>query len=77
MAAIFPGGADAVGEDSQVDADIAQIVSFDLPFSEHPFDEVAAQLELRGTQVEGDEVITRIREWLADGTVSAVRALTD
>ena len=77
VAAIFPRGASAVGEGSQTDADIAQIVSFDLPFSEHPFAEVAAQLELRGTQVEGGEVIARIREWLADGTVSAVRALTD
>jgi DNA-binding Lrp family transcriptional regulator len=77
VTAIFPDSAGVIGEGSQTDADIAEIVSSDLPYGEHPFAEVAAQLELRGTQVEGAEVIARIREWLADGTVSAVLALTD
>jgi DNA-binding Lrp family transcriptional regulator len=76
VAALFADIASVTGG-SQADADVAEVISSDLPYSEHPFDEVAAQLELRGTQIDGPQVITRIREWLADGTVSAVRALTD
>lgn len=77
VAAIFADLASVISAGSQVDADIAEVVSADLPYGEHPFAEVAAQLELRGTQVDGAEVIARIREWLADGTVSALLALTD
>jgi DNA-binding Lrp family transcriptional regulator len=77
IVAVFPEVAVVLGADSQTDADIAEIIAFDLPYSEHPFDEVAAQLELRGTQITGAEIIARIREWQADGTVSAVVALTD
>ena len=77
VAAVFTDAARIIREGSKADADIAEIVSSDLPYGEHPFAEVAAQLVLRGTQVEGAEVIARIREWLADGTVSAVVALTD
>ena len=77
VAAIFADAATVIRDGSQIDADIAEIVSSDLPFGEHPFDEVAAMLELRGTQVIGADVVARILEWLSDGTVSAVRALTD
>ena len=59
------------------DADLALLVSFDLPWSEHPFTEVAAQLELRGIQMEPAEVIERVREWLLDGTASEVVALAE
>jgi hypothetical protein len=76
VAAVFPDLASVTGSDSQADADLAEVISFDLPFGEHPYAEVAAQLALRGTQIEEAEVIGRIREWLADGTVSAVVALT-
>jgi len=76
VAAVFPDAARVISEGSQTDASIAELISSDLPFSEHPFAEVAAELALRGTQVEGADVIARIGEWLADGTVSAVVALT-
>ncbi|MDR3687182.1 MAG: Lrp/AsnC family transcriptional regulator [Coriobacteriia bacterium] len=59
------------------DADLAQLVSFDLPWSEHPFTEVAAQLELRGISMEPAEVIERVRDWLLDGTASEVVALSE
>lgn len=73
IAAVFPRPIG--GECSQVDADLAEIVSADLPWGEHPYAEVAAQLQLRGSQVEETQVIDRIREWLLDGTVSSVSAL--
>jgi len=62
---------------SDADADLAQLVTFDLPWSEHPFAELSAQLELRGVQMEPDEVIERIRQWLVDGTASEVVALSE
>jgi DNA-binding Lrp family transcriptional regulator len=77
IVAIFSETASVIIEGSQTDSDIAEVISFDLPFSEHPFDEVAAELALRGTQIEGAQIVARVREWLADGTVRAVVALTD
>lgn len=64
-------------QSSQADADLAEVVAFDLPWGEHPYAEVAAQLELRGTQLEEAQVIERLREWVADGTVSGVVAFAE
>ena len=77
VAVVFGQLDSLVGASSQEDADLAQIVSFDLPWGEHPYAEVAAQLELRGVQMEEADVIARIGQWLSDGTASAIRALSD
>jgi hypothetical protein len=59
---------------SQEDADLAQLTSTDLPTGEHPYAEVAAQLQLRGTDETAEWVISRMREWLGDGTITRVAA---
>jgi len=59
---------------SQDDADLAFLISADLPTGEHPFDEIAAQLQLRGVDQTADWVLERVRGWVADGTVLRVAA---
>lgn len=57
---------------SMEDADLALLVSTDLPTGEHPYAEVAAQLQLRGIDTSADDVIARLLGWIADGTVVRV-----
>ena len=76
IAAAFANVELLLGGASQEDADLAEALSFDLPYSEHPYAEVAAMLELRGTEIDEAAVIQRLREWLLDGTVSEVVALS-
>ena len=59
----------------QDDADLAILVSTDLPTGEHPYAEVAAQLQLRGTDRTAEWVLARLGEWIADGTVVRVAAV--
>jgi hypothetical protein len=59
----------------QDDADLAILVGTDLPTGEHPYAEVAAQLQLRGTDRTTDWVLARLGEWIADGTVVRVAAV--
>ena len=59
----------------QDDADLAILVGTDLPTGEHPYAEVAAQLQLRGVDRTAEWVLARTREWIADGTVVRVAAL--
>ena len=60
---------------AQDDADLAILVGTDLPTGEHPYAEVAAQLQLRGTDRTAEWVLARLGEWIADGTVVRVAAL--
>jgi len=56
------------------DVDLAVLASTDLPTGEHPYAELAAQLQLRGVDRTQEWVIRRLRDWLADGTVVKVAA---
>lgn len=59
---------------SAEDAALAAAVSFDLPWSEHPYAEVAAQLSLQGIDRDEAWVIGRLQAWLDDGTIVGVAA---
>jgi len=54
------------------DVDLAILASTDLPTGEHPYAELAAQLQLRGVDRSPEWVIARLRAWVADGTVTRV-----
>ncbi len=58
------------------DVDLAILASSDLPTGEHPYAELAAQLQLRGVDRTEDWVTARLRAWVADGTVVRVAART-
>ena len=60
---------------AQDDANLAILVGTDLPTGEHPYAEVAAQLQLRGTDRTAEWVLARLGEWIADGTIIRVAAL--
>jgi hypothetical protein len=60
----------AVGDD----VDLAILASTDLPTGEHPYAELAAQLQLRGVDQTSEWVIARLGSWIADGTVLRVAA---
>lgn len=59
---------------SDDEADLAFLISVDLPTGEHPYDEVAAQLQLRGIDQTAEWVLARVLGWVADGTVIKVAA---
>jgi hypothetical protein len=77
IAVAFPDPEASMVEASAGDVELMQVVSFDLPWSEHPYAEVAALLEMRGVDIDEAGVIDRIRAWLADGTASEVVASID
>ena len=56
------------------DVDLAVLASTDLPTGEHPYAELAAQLQAHGVHRTPEWVIGRLRDWLADGTVTRVAA---
>ena len=56
------------------DVDLAILASTDLPTGEHPYAELAAQLQLRGVDRTADWVLSRLSDWIADGTVARVAA---
>jgi hypothetical protein len=68
----FDGFVEAAPQD---DADLAILVGTDLPTGEHPYAEVAAQLQLRGVDQTAEWVLARLGEWIADGTVVRVAAV--
>ena len=51
------------------EADLAMLVSDNLPFGEHPFDELAEELNLRGIEADGAWVLDRLRSWVHAGAV--------
>jgi hypothetical protein len=57
------------------EVDLAVLASTDLPTGEHPYAELAAQLQLRGVDRTADWVLARLNAWIADGTVVKVAAL--
>ena len=56
------------------DVDLAILASTDLPTGEHPYAELAAQLQLRGVDRTAEWVLARLNAWIADGTVRKVAA---
>ena len=56
------------------DADLATLAAFDLPTSEHPYAELAAQLQLRGIDHTAEWVLARLGAWVSDGTIVRVAA---
>jgi len=56
------------------EVDLAILASTDLPTGEHPYAELAAQLQLRGVDRTAEWVLTRLNTWIADGTVVRVAA---
>jgi len=63
-----------IATSSQEDADLALLVGTDLPTGEHPYAEVAAQLQLRGVDETAEWILARLTGWIADGTVLKVAA---
>ncbi len=62
---------DEMAEDSVA---LAELLSFDLPWGEHPYAEIAAQLSLRGIDRDEAWVLEQVAAWLLDGTVSRLAA---
>ena len=56
------------------EVDLAILASSDLPTGEHPYEEIAAQLQLRGVDRTPGWVLARLNAWIADGTVVRVAA---
>jgi hypothetical protein len=56
------------------EVDLAILASTDLPTGEHPYAELAAQLQLRGVDRTASWVLARLETWIADGTVVRVAA---
>lgn len=63
-----------VGSAPQDEADLALLVGTDLPTGEHPYAEVAAQLQLRGVDQTAEWVLRTLLGWIEDGSVIAVAA---
>ncbi len=62
--------------EGQTDADRElMMLLYDIPTSEHPFDELHEQLEYRGVDVTRDWVTDRINEWIASGVISHLGVL--
>ena len=57
------------------DAALAAAITFDLPWGEHPYAEIAAQLALQGIERDEAWVLARLQGWLDDGTVARISAL--
>ena len=74
IAVVFPDMESVLRAASPQDVDLIELVSVDLPWGEHPYAEVAAQLQLRGVQLEEADVLARIRKWIAQGSATGVRA---
>jgi hypothetical protein len=62
---------DQGAEDSAV---LAELLGFDVPWGEHPYAEIAAQLSLRGIDRDEAWVIEQVASWLRDGTISRLAA---
>lgn len=57
--------------DGQTDAERElMFLLFDLPTSEHPFDEIHERLEFMGIDVTREWVTDRINEWISAGVIS-------
>jgi hypothetical protein len=76
IAAVFADFEGFIASAPQDDADLALLVGTDLPTSEHPYAEIAAQMQLRGIDQTATWVMARLHAWLADGTVLRVTAQT-
>jgi hypothetical protein len=57
------------------DGELAVLASTDLPTGEHPYAELAAQLQRRGADRTAEWVLARLNAWIADGTVVKMAAL--
>jgi len=62
---------DETADDSAV---LAELLSFDVPWGEHPYAEIAAQLSLRGIDRDEAWVLEQMAAWLRDGTISRLAA---
>jgi DNA-binding Lrp family transcriptional regulator len=49
--------------------ELALLLQDDLPYGEHPFDELAAMLRERGVDVDGAWVLDRASEWVTSGVI--------
>ena len=52
------------------EAELLMLLADDLPFSEHPYAELAAVLQDRGVDVDEDWVLERIGSWRDAGVIS-------
>ena len=73
VAAVFSAAAD-VQTLADEDVALATLVSFDLPWGEHPYAEVAAQLSLQGIDRDEAWVVAKLRAWMDDGAIVRVAA---
>ena len=73
IAAEFDPGTDRLAF-SDEDAALAAAITFDLPWGEHPYAEIAAQLALQGIERDEAWVLARLQGWLDDGTVARISA---
>lgn len=51
------------------EADLAMLLADNLPFGEHPYDEFARELSLRGIEADEAWVLERLRAWIDAGAV--------
>ncbi len=56
------------------EAELAMLLVDDLPFGEHPYEELAAELQLRGIDVDETWVLDRIRVWVDAGAIMRLGA---
>ena len=51
------------------EADLAMLLADNLPYGEHPFGELADELNLRGVEADGAWVLGRLQAWIDAGAV--------
>jgi DNA-binding Lrp family transcriptional regulator len=57
---------------SDDDLELVDLLGGDLPTSEAPYAELAAELELRGVDADEDWVLGRAASWLGSGVITAM-----
>ena len=62
---------DETADDS---AALAELLSFDVPWGEHPYAEIAAQLSFAASIATRPGSSSRLAAWLEDGTISRLAA---
>lgn len=61
---------------SQDEMQLVELLSSDLPWSEHPFAEIADELQERGIDAREEWVLERTEGWLSSGVITRLAAET-
>jgi len=51
------------------EAELTLLLGEDMPYGEHPYEELAAELQIRGVQADEAWVLDRVRAWIDAGVI--------